>query len=76
MLITGCSQLPERPGIWLCTIRLEDSILVCSNTEVQDSKNISIEEANRFIAISPDDWKKVSFYIKDLKNIIEKQCRK
>jgi hypothetical protein len=49
---------------------------MCANTEVQESKQIPLEEANRFVAVSPDDWKKVSFYIKDLKNIIEKQCRK
>lgn len=71
----GCSKLPPRPSVYLCTYRVVDAAFLCKQVEGDARKEVPEHEAQGYVAFSPDDWVKVSAYIQELKKLAEKRCK-
>lgn len=67
----GCAQnLPKAPGLTLCSIFSEALELDCVNTETQKESVLTVKQADKFICVSPQDYRKLEAYQRDLRNKI------
>lgn len=83
----GYKALPNKPEGQLCTIDLPRNQLLCypinpakrslqvSRMRESELNVIPLNNADRYIAFSPDTWSNVSFYMKELKRVAKKKCR-
>lgn len=60
LLFAGCK---DGPKVTVCVIESKDSVLVCSDPVGRVSV-LTLEEAENYIALSPDDFKRVMDYMR------------
>lgn len=88
IIFSGCSGLPDKPKGDLCVIDIHDQNLVCvpisSMTEgmtfeqfyiLSKTVNIPLDQADNYVAFSPDTYGNIEKYIKQLENIAKNKCQ-
>ena len=61
-LIAGCDD-ESKPNAFLCTYVHEESVLYCKNIRTKETKYVKIQDANKYVCASPDDYRDlVSWY--------------
>jgi len=69
-LLAACSSLPERPEVDICTVDIEHGQMHCCPAS-EDEENYScysldLDDTDKYVATSPDDWAKIQLYIQKL----------
>lgn len=91
-IFLGCSQVPPKPNVKLCTIDLPRQQLICADTQevrridqttykaiynhvrINTIQKIPLSDADKFIVFSPQDWQKVSVYMKTLRDFAQSKA--
>ena len=76
LVTLSCSALPNRPDLFVCTLSVQFGKLYCTKSVSGDKVEFPIEQGDKFVCMSPPEWVTLNSYIKDLRSIVEKGCRK
>lgn len=58
--------MPKKPSVFICSHNAPLKIAYCLNNQTNEVKEIQIENTDKFIMHSPDDWGLVLKYIKEI----------
>lgn len=61
LILISCE---DKPNVYLCTIVIEEGSLHCKNLQTKETKDLPLEEANKYYAISPDDYNTLTSWYK------------
>lgn len=65
LIFSSCAhKLPTKPIIDLCSHNMPNGTVPCVNNQTGESYVIRIEDTDKYIMLSPDDWAKILFYIR------------
>ena len=74
LLLVACASMPDVPDIDLCIMDFPREQVICQGfVDHSRKKDISIEEADRYLMVSPEDWGRLRDYVGDLQDELE-QC--
>ena len=69
ILVSSCQSVKKPQNIWDCRIIIETFSALCINNTSHEEKEISINDMNKYVAFSNDDWGRVLTYIKQLEEV-------
>lgn len=62
--LSSCAGLPTQPDITLCVHDEPRMSVYCSNNQTGEDSTLHINETNKYIMLSPDDWGTVLRYLR------------
>lgn len=63
-LVSCGSGVPKRPSIDACKVIMQERIVYCVNNITKDDYEISLDDIDRYVAFSEDDYQQLLLYIK------------
>jgi hypothetical protein len=74
-LLTACSLIPPIPDFDLCLLDYTRFQVICQGFVDNERKyDMTVEQANNYLMVSPEDWGKIRNYVGDLKDLVE-ECQ-
>ena len=77
-IFSSCGSIPAPPSIELCTLDIKNDVAYCAKTKRSKKKlktrravEKPIDQLEKYVAVSPDDWGRVVKYIKLLKKALK-----
>jgi len=71
-LFSSCGSLPKKPKIELCAHNELAMEVECFDNQTQEYRSIPINQTDRYIMTSPDDWGLILLYIDRLQRKIRR----
>lgn len=69
-LFSSCGSLPKKPLIEICAHNENVSEVECFDNQTQTNRTLRIDETDRYIMFSPDDWGLILLYLRKLEKRI------
>lgn len=73
--LISCSQLPPLPQVSLCVLDAPENKFYCKLIEGEEVVEVNVSDADKYLAMSSNDFEKLQIYIEDLKKLAQKKCR-
>ena len=73
--LISCAQLPPLPQVSLCVLDAPLNKFYCKLIGGDDVVEIDVANADKYLAMSSNDFEKLQIYIKDLEKLAKKKCR-
>lgn len=73
--LISCAQLPPLPQVSLCILDAPQNKFYCKLVEGEEIIEVDVASADKYLAMSPNDFEKLQIYIEDLKKLAKQKCR-
>lgn len=71
----SCGRLPTRPNYSICTHSVELDVVLCVDDN-NSSYELRVDQTDKYIMFSPDDWGAILIYIKLIEQRSPKRAKK
>ena len=62
--LSSCAGLSRQPDITLCVHDQPRMAVYCNNNQTGEDSTLNIEDTNKYIMLSPDDWGTILRYLR------------
>lgn len=73
--LISCAQLPPLPQVSLCILDAPQNKFYCKLVDGEEIIEVDVTSADKYLAMSPNDFEKLQIYIEDLKKLAKQKCR-
>lgn len=76
LICSSCGSLPSKPSIDLCAHDQPKGLVYCVNNQTGDDSTLDINDTDKYIMLSPEDWGLTLRYIRLLEQRLRNSSQK